>query len=418
MKKFFTALESDDSAVMDSEIDQLLEAEGIDSEDQAEVEQAAQSEVSEIAMESAEIDRALDIVDSTTDVATIVSEGEGELTNREQDLVRATANMAVAGTDVDASDIVPGIESAFTRAQLVASIEGRAGDVLNSIMGGIGKLFARFRKVLTYLANIFRSELTLLKKVEAALKTKTDASGTVKFGKVITGDANGKMVASAKDSYKNVLESFKLYQKANSIISSYGTPATEAFGDVVSARFSDEAIVKINKDRQAMCKDVVSAFEMKKEASSEYSENYQSRFLSGDVALNVSIPKDKSGAMASQNYINITDDMSGYNVDAKSASFETNAKELLPVVTAAIAAITALLPALNKAYKAVTKLNSGNFVTAYPIADVGLRLASRGIRTSREFLDDYMYVAGNCNWGVHRAARALRKVSVGLIGIV
>lgn len=103
----------------------------------------------DIAQTEIETDRGLDIVQSNTDIAAILAEGEGEeISPVETSLLRVSANLAASGFENDPETLVAATESFMTRSAAIEASESTAATVLANVLDAasniLKKAFASF----------------------------------------------------------------------------------------------------------------------------------------------------------------------------------------------------------------------------------------------------------------------------------
>ena len=160
---------------------------------------AVDSEVEYDAVRS-DIARSLDTAAALEDLAEVVSQID-EIEPVDRALIQTAMNMAAAGTDVDATQIAPGMESFATGALAAESIK----DKVKNILSKVKEMISRQAKALkNFLANALKALMTKrarLKSVIEGLKKAGEAKSdkvTFKNGKnVHTSD--GKAITSAEE---------------------------------------------------------------------------------------------------------------------------------------------------------------------------------------------------------------------------
>lgn len=163
----------------------------------------ADIEGAEITEDLTTANRAVEVSDGLEDIAAIAEQtiGENETTESEAALINAAANMAVAGTDDNAEELVPAVES---RQRVgVESIRQRAADIWRSIMEFIKKIWAKME---SWIYKLFGNAPKLRRRVEAMRKRAEDAATRTMKEKTIkvTGGLrsltlNGKVVKTGSE---------------------------------------------------------------------------------------------------------------------------------------------------------------------------------------------------------------------------
>ena len=107
----------------------------------------------ELSAEFAENGRVEEVADNLTDLASVVGQIE-EPTATDVALIQTTANMAVAGTEVDAQDVLPAVEN-FTDMKIVAEGIGEKASAALASLRESG--LAMTTKISEYLKKTFTS---------------------------------------------------------------------------------------------------------------------------------------------------------------------------------------------------------------------------------------------------------------------
>lgn len=108
--------------------------------------------------------RALDVSDNLMDVASIVENSSAsEISDTEKQLVAASVNMAVAGTDEDANELAPSMESFQDKVLLISELRNKCSIANESIMESIKSVFSK-------LADFLKGLFNFAARMEASLK--------------------------------------------------------------------------------------------------------------------------------------------------------------------------------------------------------------------------------------------------------
>lgn len=175
----------------------------------------ATAEGAAIDTELNEVDRMADMSDALEDLAVVADgiageNGDGEATQTEAALMDTVANAAVAGTDVEASEIVPAMESHSGKRRYAAeSIRERA----RAIWEAIKKILKQvWDKITSFIYKIFGTIPTLRRRVEDLKKRVRDnGSRTIEEKKITVTSgisalsANYKTPSNAAELRKNFL---------------------------------------------------------------------------------------------------------------------------------------------------------------------------------------------------------------------
>lgn len=173
----------------------------------------------EISSEIVENGRVEEVADNLTDLASVVSQIE-EPSATDIALIQSNANMAVAGTDVDAQDILPAVES-YGDMKIVAEGIGEKASAAMASLRESGVAMAA--KISDYLKQVFSSlkwyeqKLIGAKAQIAELKSsgKKDFSVTLRGNRFFSGGEDG-VVKDGKDFLKRVNESVAFHDKFSS----------------------------------------------------------------------------------------------------------------------------------------------------------------------------------------------------------
>lgn len=400
--RFISALENE--AILDES--QIVPEEGLQDLEEEVLEGSAQ-----IAQESAEINTALDVVDGITDVATIVSEGEGELTDREVNLVRATANMAVAGTDADASDVIPGLESFTTRRQLVKAIESQQIDVMKRVSVGMESVMDRIKKTGQALLNLVLSEITITKKLLPALKALGGETKEVKLGWRLTVGPNGEREEAVASIFKNVEKQSKINANAASVISTYMSAAAKSTMSVVSSVFSEKALQSMIDQQHDFAKELVTVFDMKKKSGGNNVSAFSSGVFITGREINVSLnDNDKSSSVETRTssiFDFLKSEGSKVNVVKEDLLTTVKASDLAKALEVCLSAAQSVAADDSRGFKAY--LSSGGFILSQK--NDNILAVSRGIREANKFASS-VYEAFSFSISLSVAIlKALRKVA-------
>ena len=157
----------------------------------------------EIANDQADVERSIEVADGLEDVATI-AENIDQPSPTDIALIQTAANMAVAGTDGDATVLVPAAESITSGKALAADLRERIGYAHEGIMDafkGIGEKLATLGERIGEKLRSFKGRVANVRKaLNASEKTKF----TVKIKEGDFKVASGVKIASAADLTKAV----------------------------------------------------------------------------------------------------------------------------------------------------------------------------------------------------------------------
>lgn len=381
----------------DLEIPEIEGAEGvetIDAEDLPEYEAEAQADSLVVAQESAEIEGTLDIVDGITDVATVISEGEGELTPRETNLVRVAANMAVAGTETPATDVIPGLESFTTRAQLVKAIEDQKIGVMQRVLAGLKSLMERIKKAGRALLNVFRSEIGIVKGLLPKVKALGNETKEVKLSWRLAISPDGSKETDVATIFKNVTQQSKLNATAASIIANYIATAAKAASTVFSAKFSDAALESIVKQHYDFAKETVKAYDMKKKTGSDKTTLFSTDTFVPGRYMEISISDtDKQISIATDSASGLDflrPSGSGLQVDRTDSAASVSASALAKAMEACLQSAVKVVADNERAFVAYLRaMDLGTSLTenGSPVNAIA-SILSKGVREANSFTSD------------------------------
>lgn len=125
----------------------------------------------EIVEELYENDKVADIAENLNDIAdTVEASPSSDLTDSEKQLIACSANMAVSGTDDDAAEIAPSLESFKDKALVIADLRKKHQIATESILDSIQNVFTKF-------SEFVKSLFTFSARIEYRLKnSKKDLS--------------------------------------------------------------------------------------------------------------------------------------------------------------------------------------------------------------------------------------------------
>lgn len=147
-------------AVLSLEEEQILTAE-------------AASDEAEIATDLAEAERVIEVSDALEDLA-VVADEIGEATPAETALVEIAGDMAVAGSDVEAEEIIPSMESYRGKRIATEGIRQTAQTIWANIMQFLKKVY---KKIEGFFYKMFGTIPNLRKRIEDLEKAVDAASG-------------------------------------------------------------------------------------------------------------------------------------------------------------------------------------------------------------------------------------------------
>lgn len=200
-------------------------------EEEAVVIAEAVADEAAITAELAEVARATDITESLEDLAVIADNIE-TATPIEGALFDTAANMAVAGTDVEPTVLVPASESYKGGKLAVESIKQRASDIWKSIKEAIKRIWARiesfFYKYFGTLPGMKRNIAAARKRVEAAGGMQIDQKKFTLSSGLRTLTIDGKVLKTESE----VISGLKVMKEINDAVFQNSSSAKK-FGEAI-----------------------------------------------------------------------------------------------------------------------------------------------------------------------------------------
>lgn len=201
----------------------------------------------EIAGDQAEVERSIEVAEGLEDVASIAENIE-QPSPTDIALIQTAANMAVAGTDGDASELVPAAESITSGAALAADLRERISYANEGIMDafkGIGeKLETLAERIGEKLHSFIGRVMVLRETLKASDKTKF----TIKIKEGDFSVAKGVKISTAAEFTKAVNQVMAFQQdvssQASQLSSSYQTVIGNIFDNVKANTFFKDAKAK------------------------------------------------------------------------------------------------------------------------------------------------------------------------------
>jgi hypothetical protein len=204
--------QTDEPLVFEQE---LMEAVGCNDEDTLEcnntdlmvaVEQLQDSLVSEIQ----ENEKVADIAENFSDMAdTVEASPNSDLSDTEKQLVASSINMAVSGTDEDARDIAPSMESFADKALLISELRKKHQIATEGIADSFQKVFTKFAEFIKGVfsfASKIEYKLRDAKKTVASLKASKQKQIEIQFTKSSYLKKNMTEYATTYDEYLATLK--------------------------------------------------------------------------------------------------------------------------------------------------------------------------------------------------------------------
>jgi len=289
----------------------------------------ATAEGAAIDTELNEVDRMADMSDALEDLAVVADgiageNGDGEATQTEAALMDTVANAAVAGTDVDASEIVPAMESHGGKRRYAAeSIRERA----RAIWEAIKKILKQvWEKITSFMYKIFGTIPTLRRRVEDLKKRVRDnGSRTIEEKKITVTSgisalsANYKTPSNAAELRKNFMALLKADQEIYGSEFDVGIKVGEAVLDGINDFDPEkaEATAKdfLDKVVAAMKKDKASGLASHSVSGNRFGENVDAKMsdpLLGNISIVLKIPTYVEHKPGSGSTLGILENIRGY----------------------------------------------------------------------------------------------------------
>ena len=157
----------------------------------------------EIANDQADVERSIEVADGLEDVATI-AENIDQPSPTDIALIQTAANMAVAGTDGDATELVPAAESITSGKALAADLRERIGYAQEGIMDSFKAIGEKLGTLGERIREKFTSFLGRLASVRNAINSSEKTKFTVKIKEGDFSVAKGVKISSAAELTKAV----------------------------------------------------------------------------------------------------------------------------------------------------------------------------------------------------------------------
>lgn len=139
----------------------------------------------EIANDQTDAERSIEVADGLEDVATI-AENIDQPSPTDIALIQTAANMAVAGTDGDATELVPAAESITSGKALAADLRERIGYAQEGIMDSFKAIGEKLGTLGERIAEKLRTFSGRVASMRKALNASNNTKFTVKIKKVIS----------------------------------------------------------------------------------------------------------------------------------------------------------------------------------------------------------------------------------------
>lgn len=325
---------------LEEEQDMLVEAAG----DQAGIE-----------ADLGEVDRVSDMSDALEDLAVIADGIEGDATGNEAALMDTAGQMAVAGTDVDAAELVtPSLESNGARRYSAESLRERAKAIWENIKRFLKEIW---KKIESFIYKIFGTIPTLRKRVEELKKRVSDnGSKTIEEKKITVTSGvsalsqNGKTPSTDTELRSNFLHMLNVNKGIFGDNIDSGIRVGEAVLDGLNdfdADAPDESGKKfVEKVKKAMA-GAKAGYKTSKTSGARFGEQVEAEIsdpLLGNISIVHKKPTYISHAPGTASTVGMLENMRGYAVEVCQTS--DKAKESpssFEMATATNASMSAML---------------------------------------------------------------------------
>lgn len=255
----------------------------------------------EIANDQADVERSIEVADGLEDVATI-AENIDQPSPTDIALIQTAANMAVAGTDGDATELVPAAESITSGKALAADLRERIGYAQEGIMDafkGIGEKLATLGERIGEKLRSFKGRVANVRKaLNASEKTKF----TVKIKEGDFKVASGVKIASAADLTKAVNQTMAfqedLVQQATATNQASAAVKTSLLENLKANYTSDGAAIKASKHLSPIVAATAKLTNLKSSIKNTIENDGSVTFVLvpaiGDFALKVTTPSKET----------------------------------------------------------------------------------------------------------------------------
>lgn len=218
-RRFNIAFENTEELAGDTALQEELLGEGFNPDDDSISDQidtavAIEEIANELDVDINDNDRAIDVADSLGDIQDIV-QNTPEDEQVDTNLIQTAANMAVAGTDVNAQDIVPTMESFRDKRVAVEAIGEKIKGALKSVINSAKEIGT---KIGNYLKETFRSVSYLEKRATeyrqqlSAIDKKTTATVTFRAKYYLATD-DGTAIGSLDEFKSNFVKGSGVFGK-------------------------------------------------------------------------------------------------------------------------------------------------------------------------------------------------------------
>lgn len=211
--------------------------------------QEAQQDAAEVATDLNEVDRLVEVTAGLEDLA-VIADGIEEATPAEVALIETAGDMAVAGTDIPAEEVVPAMEAYKGGRIATENIRDTAASIWRQIQAFVKKVW---EKIEGFFYKIFGTIPGLRKRLEA-LEESIDAAG----GKSVEGDKKKFKVSSGvsafcvdhkpvkteadlKAAVKDTLDTYKwIFTNSADLVAQVGKELAGAIGDFDPTKGAEE----------------------------------------------------------------------------------------------------------------------------------------------------------------------------------
>lgn len=290
------------------EENELNEISDLPEEELAEQEQSSQAETAAASQETEELienqERSIDTVEALESLREAM-ESKGQLSETDLKLMRIATEMAVAGTGISITSVIPALES----NDPMIALEG-FGDRIKQIIQSIGRNIARiWRSIKNVISKFMLSFRTLegrVKKLLAKARSIKASKGvtaenlSIKFRDIFIVDL--KRVKDLVTFKTEILKSVKMYDGAIESIFKNASVTSKEYGVLATLKDLtkiEETGTKFYKQIQSFTNDMIKDLGLKKHATINQMDIYVSESGVSNGGIEVRIPKSKATDYAS-----------------------------------------------------------------------------------------------------------------------
>ncbi len=373
---------------------------------------AIEEALNEIADELGDNDRVLEVVDGLEDVQAIVENTpDGETVDIP--MLQTAANMAVAGTDADAQDIIPALE-AFKDKQLAVEAIGE------KIKGALSSVVESIKNIGSKGLELVKSIFSVVKYLEDGIKSRASKIGSINSNVSFTVPSSryfqknkDSYVADGKDYIASLSEASKFYTafstSTSKLFAAFDGSIFEWYTTIgADAKKANEKLYNaVVKDFGQGLKSLPGVTET---SSNKSTQTFNSPVMLGGVSLTTTLPRhviDFGGktseikATINETQYKFGKDYIFHNKSNRSIDFNLSKNDLNTIVklsSTLLQDVKKFLDASAKSFKVFATLNAGSNpfggiksiqgqnVLETGIFGVGLLLINKGQNAATSYL--------------------------------